>query len=453
MKQHILIVDDEKDTRDLMARALGADYRVTTAPDAEQAMKALDAEPDIALMLSDVRMPGADGLQLLKAAKAKHPRLLCILLTAFGTVDQAVAAMKDGAEDFIMKPVDLDQLDLRVAKTLKTGALENEVDLLRRQLDEKFGLENMIGSSVAMKRVFDKVRRAAPSSATVLLQGPNGTGKDLVAHALHNLSPRSKGPFIAVNCGAIAENLIESELFGHEKGSFSGAISQHIGAFEAANHGTIFLDEIGELPMPMQVKLLRVLENRSFMRVGGSKTVDVDIRVVAATNRDLKALVEKGLFREDLFYRLNVVDIYLPALKDRREDIPLLAAKFIRELSEKNGRAINGITPAAMKLLEAYDWPGNVRELRNTIEKMVVLAVADTTLDVADVPEELQAPAAASTKLSAAVTLMENEKAQILAVLQECNGNRSEAARRLGIARRTLYRKLDEYKNEGVDVP
>ena len=205
--------------------------------------------------------------------------------------------------------------------------------------------------------------------------------------------------------------------------------------------------------MPMQVKLLRVLENRSFMRVGGSKTVDVDIRVVAATNRDLKALVEKGLFREDLFYRLDVVDIYLPALKDRREDIPLLAAKFIRELSEKNGRAINGITPAAMKLLEAYDWPGNVRELRNTIEKMVVLAVADTTLDVADVPEELQAPAAASTKLSAAVTLMENEKAQILAVLQECNGNRSEAARRLGIARRTLYRKLDEYKNEGVNVP
>ena len=452
MKQHILIVDDEKDTRDLMARALGVDYRVTTAPDAEQAMKALDAEPDIALMLSDVRMPGADGLQLLKAAKAKHPRLLCILLTALGTVDQGVAAMKDGAEDFIMKPVDLDQLDLRVAKTLKTGALENEVDLLRRQLDEKFGLENMIGSSAAMKRVFDKVRRAAPSSATVLLQGPNGTGKDLVAHALHNLSPRSKGPFIAVNCGAIAENLIESELFGHEKGSFSGAISQHIGAFEAANHGTIFLDEIGELPMPMQVKLLRVLENRSFMRVGGTKTVDVDIRVVAATNRDLKAQVEKGLFREDLFYRLNVVDIYLPALKDRREDIPLLAAKFIRELSEKNGRTINGITPAALKLLEAYDWPGNVRELRNTIEKMVVLAVEDAPLDVADVPEELQATAA-STKLSAAVTLVENEKAQILAVLQECNGNRSEAARRLGIARRTLYRKLDEYKNKGVNVP
>lgn len=294
MKQTILIVDDEKDTRDLMARALSLDYQVTTAPDAEQAMLALASDPTIALMLSDVRMPGASGLELLKAAKAKYPKLLCILLTAFGTVDQAVAAMKDGAEDFIMKPVDLDQLELRVAKALKTGALEHEVAELRSQLDEKFGLENMIGSSPAMVRVFNLVRRAAPTTATVLLQGPNGTGKDLVAHSLHNLSPRAKGPFIAINCGAIPENLIESELFGHEKGSFSGAIERHIGSFEAANHGTIFLDEIGELPLPLQVKLLRVLENRSFTRVGGTELINVDIRVVAATNRDLKALVAQG---------------------------------------------------------------------------------------------------------------------------------------------------------------
>ena len=447
MKPSILIVDDEKDTRDLMARALGADYRVTTAPDAEQAMAALDADPSITLMLSDVRMPGADGLQLLKAAKAKHPKLLCILLTAFGTVDQAVAAMKDGAEDFIMKPVDLDQLDLRVAKVLKAGALQSEVDELRSQLDERFGLDNMVGSSPAMERVFKMVRRAAPTSATVLLQGPNGTGKDLVAHAIHNLSPRAHGPFVAVNCGAIPENLIESELFGHEKGSFSGAVAQHIGSFEAADGGTLFLDEIGELPLAMQVKLLRALENRSFTRVGGTQSVEVDIRIVAATHRDLKALGDSGGFRQDLYYRLNVVDIYLPALKDRAEDIPLLASRFIKEISAKNGGAVTGITPAAMRILEQYRWPGNVRELRNVVEKMVVLS-AGGLLDVDDVPDDLKS--AAPSRLSPSVTLDENEKAQILAVLQECNGNRSLAARRLGISRRTIYRKLDEYAKEGL---
>ncbi len=450
MKQSILIVDDEKSIRDFMARALEDRYLVTTAPDAEQAMRALDADPNIALMLSDVRMPGADGLQLLKAAKAKYPKLICILLTAFGTIEQAVAATKDGAEDFLMKPIDLDQLDTRIEKALKTRALEHEVANLRNQLDEKYGLDNMVGSSAAMKRVFEMVRRAAPSPATVLLQGPNGTGKDLVAHALHNLSPRAHGPFIAVNCGAISPNLIESELFGYEKGAFTGAYARKAGAFEAANHGTIFLDEIGELPLAMQVKLLRVLENRSFPRVGGTEAVEVDIRVVAATNRDLKEMVAQGTFREDLYYRLNVVDIQLPALKDRREDIPLLTARFIHELAEKNHVAVTGITPAAMKLLEAYDWPGNVRELRNTIEKMVVLSVGGQ-LDVADVPETMQAPVKTpSVSLSSTVTLGENEKAQILAVLKDVGGNRSKAAQVLGISRRTLYRKLDEYAKEGI---
>ena len=451
MKQSILIVDDEKGTRDLMARALGDRYLVTTAPDAEQAMKALEADPSIALMLSDVRMPGVDGLQLLQAAKAKYPKLVCILLTAFGTIEQAVAAMKDGAENFLMKPVDLDQLDACVEKALKTGALEREVASLRSQLDEKYGLDNMVGSSPAMKRVFDMVRRAAPSPATVLLQGPNGTGKDLVAHALHNLSPRAKGVFLAVNCGAISPNLIESELFGYEKGAFTGASARKAGAFEAANHGTIFLDEIGELPLAMQVKLLRVLENRSFLRVGGTESVEVDIRVVAATNKDLKALVAKGEFREDLYYRLNVVDIHLPALKDRREDIPLLAARFIKELAEKNHVQVSGITPAAMRLLENYDWPGNVRELRNTIEKMVVLSTG-ALLDVVDVPEQMQSTTAPLVDLSSSVTLGENEKAQILAVLKEVGGNRTRAAQVLGISRRTLYRKLDEYAKEGIPV-
>ena len=448
-KPAILVVDDEKDTRDFMARALADRYRVTTAPDAEQAMKALDADPTIALMLSDVRMPGVDGLQLLKAAKAKHPKLICILLTAFGTIQQAVAATKDGAEDFLMKPIDLDQLDIRVEKALKTGALEREVADLRSQLDEKYGLDHLVGSSPAMKRVFEMIRRAAPSSATVLIQGANGTGKDLVAHALHNLSPRAQGPFLAVNCGAISPSLIESELFGYEKGAFTGAYARKAGAFEAADHGTIFLDEIGELPLAMQVKLLRVLENRAFPRVGGTEAVSVDIRVIAATNRDLRTLVAQGAFREDLFYRLNVVDIQLPALKDRRDDIPLLAARFVKELAEKDGVAVTGISPAAMKLLEAYDWPGNVRELRNTIEKMVVLS-AGGVLDVADVPDPMRAPAL--PVLSATGTLGENEKAQILAVLKEVGGNRTEAARKLGISRRTLYRKLDEYAREGVAI-
>ena len=449
MKPSILIVDDEKDTRELMARALGADYNVTTAPDAELAIKALEADPSIALMLSDVRMPGADGLQLLKAAKKMRPNLACILLTAFGTVDQAVAAMKDGADDFIMKPVDLDQLDLRVAKALKTGALESEVASLRSQLDEKYGLGNMVGSSPAMERVFKMVRRAAPSSATVLLQGPNGTGKDLIAHAIHNLSPRAHGPFVAVNCGAIPENLIESELFGHEKGSFSGAVAQHIGSFEAAHGGTLFLDEIGELPLPMQVKLLRALENRSFTRVGGTQPVEVDIRVIAATNRDLKSLVDAGGFREDLYYRLNVIDIHLPALKDRAGDIPLLVSRFIKELSAANGGAVTGITPAAMKMLEGYAWPGNVRELRNTIEKMVVLSPGGQ-LDVADIPDEMRTADAISLPIPVTGTLAETEKAKILAALQSVGNNRSKAARVLGISRRTLYRKLDEYAKEGV---
>ena len=449
MKQSILVVDDERDTREFMARALSADYQVTTAADAEQALKALDADPGIALMLSDVRMPGADGIQLMKAARAAHPNLVCILLTAFGTVDLAVEAMRDGAEDFITKPIDLDQLDLRVARALKTGALQQEVANLRNQLDEQYGLENIVAASVPMKRVVDMVRRVAPTSATVLLQGPNGSGKDVIAHAIHNRSPRARAPFLAVNCGALPENLIESELFGYEKGAFTGATARKLGTFEAANHGTVFLDEIGELPLSMQVKLLRVLENRSFQRVGGTDAVEVDIRVVAATNRDLKDLVAARQFREDLYYRLNVVDIHLPALKDHRDDIPLLTARFVKELAERNGAPVTGITPAAMKLLEAYDWPGNVRELRNTIEKMVVLS-AGGQLDVGDIPDALRADVSLAPALSPTGTLGENERAQILAVLKDVGGNRSRAAQVLGISRRTLYRKLDEYAKAGI---
>ena len=451
-KQHILVVDDERDTRELMAHALSGDYVVSTANDAEMAMKVLTDNPSIVLMLSDIRMPGADGIQLLQAAKKLRPNLICILLTAFGTVDQAVSAMKQGAEDFLMKPINLDQLDLRIAKALETGNLQREVKSLRNQLDEKYGLENITGSSEAMKKVFHLIKLAAPSDATVLIQGPSGTGKELVAHAIHNLSNRSKGPFVAVHCAALTDSLLESELFGHEKGAFTGAVSRYEGRFEAANHGTIFLDEISEISPATQVKLLRVLEERAFQRVGSTETLHTDIRIIAATNRNLQEYVAQGKFREDLFYRLNVIDISLPALKDRTGDIPLIVSRYLKEFSEANASRVTGITPEAMNLLCNYSWPGNVRELRNTIERMVVLSSGEK-LTAQDVPDSIRRMSIESEHVPLSVgTLEEAEKAKIIAALKLAKGNRSLAARSLGISRRTLYRKLDEYEKEGLEI-
>ena len=436
MMEKILIVDDEKDTRDFMARALAGKYEVVTAADAELAMRQLESDASIRLMLSDIRMPGEDGLTLMKAAKAAHPNLAVVLLTAFGSIDQAVAAMKDGADDFLTKPVDLDQLELRVEKALKAHRLEAEVNDLKAQLDEKYGLGNIVGSSPAMQRVFRMVRQAAPTDATVLLEGPSGTGKELVARAIHNLSPRAKGPFVAVELAAISPSLLEAELFGHEKGAFTGAVARRVGRFEAANHGTIFLDEISEMPLEIQVKLLRVLQEREFQRLGSNDSVKTDIRIVAATNRDLAAYVRAGKFREDLYYRLNVIDLHLPALKDRAGDIPLLVGRFLKEFGGKT------ISPEAMKLLEAYPWPGNVRELRNAVEKMCVLSPTGE-IGEEDVPDEMKRGGART--LSTAGTLEETEKEKILAVLEEVGGNRTKAAERLGISRRTIYRKLEEY--------
>ena len=436
MMEKILIVDDEKDTRDFMARALSGQYEVVTAADAELAMRQLESDASIRLMLSDIRMPGEDGITLMKAAKAAHPNLAVVLLTAFGSIDQAVAAMKDGADDFLTKPVDLDQLELRVEKALKAHRLEAEVNDLKAQLDEKYGLGNIVGSSPAMQRVFRMVRQAAPTDATVLIEGPSGTGKELVARAIHNLSPRAKGPFVAVELAAISPTLLEAELFGHEKGAFTGAVARRVGRFEAANHGTIFLDEISEMPLEIQVKLLRVLQEREFQRLGSNDSVKTDIRIVAATNRDLAAYVRAGKFREDLYYRLNVIDLHLPALKDRAGDVPLLVGRFLKEFGGKT------VSPEAMKLLEAYPWPGNVRELRNAVEKMCVLSPTGE-IGEEDVPEEMKRGGART--LSTAGTLEETEKEKILAVLEECGGNRTKAAERLGISRRTIYRKLEEY--------
>ncbi len=458
-KHKILIVDDEKPTRDVMARVLSTTYECLTAPDAESALALIRANPDLALMISDVRMPGVDGVSLLKQAKELVPRLACILLTAYGSVDLAVEAMKNGADDFLTKPItDLSQLELRIAKAIKTHALEKEVEELKTQLSPKYGLDAFTGTSPAMQEVYRLIRLAARSNANVLVEGPSGTGKELVARALHDLSARAAGPYVAVECAALSPTLLESELFGHEKGAFTDARERKIGRFEAANGGTLFLDEIAEIDLATQVKLLRVLETRTFQRVGGSEDVKTDIRIVAATNRDLAAEVAAGRFREDLYYRLNVVDIHMPALKERPGDIPQLVSRFVKEFSKQNGGRVTGINADATKLLENYAWPGNVRQLRNVVEKMVVLSEGGE-LTAADVPTEIRAvpspPVPRAALLSAPpeqallsnndLSLAEREKAEILNTIELCHGNKSKAAEKLGISRRTLHRRLHEW--------
>lgn len=455
MKPKILIVDDEKPLRDTLARWFARKYECLTAPDASAAMDLVRANGDLSLMISDVKMPGESGVELLKKAKAHNPYMACILLTAYGSVDLAVEAMKDGADDFFQKPVtDLAQFELRVDKAVKTASLklkaenlEKEVASLKSQLHEK--LENFTGKSPAMEKVYALIAKAAPSSANVLIEGPSGTGKELVARALHNLSARAKGPFVAVECAALSSTLLESELFGHVKGAFTDAYRDKIGRFEAADGGTIFLDEISEIDMATQVKLLRVLETRTLQRVGGSEDIKVDFRLVAATNRDLAAYVAQGKFREDLYYRLNVIDIRLPALKDRPGDIALLVSRFLKEFSAANDNRVTGIDPAAMKMLEDYAWPGNVRQLRNVVEKMVILSSGER-LGADDVPVEISssvspvATAGVSAEISPS-TLKDSEKTQILSAIEKCAGNKSRAAQVLGISRRTLHRKLKEW--------
>ena len=442
-KRKILIVDDEKPTRDVMARALGGTYECITAPDAEQALAAIDENPDLVLMISDVRMPGENGVELVKKAKKKNPALACILLTAYGTVDLAVEAMKDGADDFLTKPItDLDQLELRVAKAIKTAGLEREVASLKEKLTGE--LENFTGKSPAMENVYRMIRKVAPTNATVLIEGPSGSGKELAARAIHNLSKRAGGPFIALECSAFEGELLKSELFGYVPGTFTGALKEgKAGCFEAADGGTLFLDEIGEIDMSTQIALLRTLETHSVRRLGAAEEKHVDFRLVAATNRDLAKMVSEGTFREDLYYRLNVIDLKTPALKDHKEDIALLVSRFMKEFSEKNGNVVTGIERNAMKALEDYSWPGNVRQLRNVVEKMCVLS-SGGKLALDDVPFEILQPAQ-HPAISSAKTLEETEKAKILSVLEASGGNKTRAAETLGISRRTLHRKLNEW--------
>jgi two-component system response regulator AtoC len=454
-KPVVLIVDDDKNTREGLSRALRDAYNVLAADNGAAALELLGEHP-VEILLSDVRMPGMDGITLLQRALARCPGLLCILLTAYGNVETAVEAMKLGAYDFLMKPVNLDHLDLLLKRSLRSRDVEAENATLREELDSRYGLESILGESPVMRQLFDVIRQAAPTQATVLIQGESGTGKELVAHAIHRLSTRSKGPFVAVHCAALAPSLLESELFGHEKGAFTNALGRRRGRFELADGGTLFLDEISEIELSAQVKLLRVLEERQFERVGGDETVEVDIRLIAATNRNLKKRVEEGKFREDLFFRLDVVDITLPPLRERSEDIPILCDSFVREFAEKNQKHLEGITPDAVQVLAAHPWPGNVRELRNTVEKMVVLG-RGPRLTARDIPASIRdtvrdaAPGLLPqrrTVVAVGESLAATEKAMIMAALLKHGDNKTKAAQELGLSRRTLHRKIREYKAE-----
>ncbi len=448
----ILIVDDERLQRDGLQRALEDRYDVLVADEVSKATGILETQP-VDVLLTDLRMPGDDGLKLLRRAGSLSNPPVSIMMTAYGSIENAVEAMKAGAYHYVTKPVNLDELELVISRALKSRQIEAENANLHEQLDRKFGLENLIGQSPAMLQMFDIIRQVAPTRASVLITGETGTGKELVAHAVHNLSPRKAGPFIAVHAAALPTTLLESELFGHEKGAFTGAVERRAGRFEMADGGTIFLDEVGELEPAMQVKLLRVLEERKFERVGGNKTIEVDVRLVAATNRDLKKMVAEGKFRDDLFYRLSVVTVNLPPVRERRDDVPLLVTAFNRQYSEENNVPVREITQEAMNLLMAYDWPGNVRELRNAVEQMVVLARGDR-LTVRDIPVAIRT-GADLTKISVVrpgvtMTVEEAERQLIAQALKETGGNRTKAADKIGMSRRTLHRKLKQYRLENL---
>jgi DNA-binding NtrC family response regulator len=450
----ILIVDDEKHTRDGLRRLLENEYDVYVAADIAGARDVLERE-QIDILLTDLRLGNEDGMTLIdRALKMPHPPI-CIMMTAYGSVDIAVEAMKRGAYDFVTKPLNLDKVEMLIARALGARKLEQENRTLRQQVDERYGLENIIGESAALREVLDTIRQVAPSSANVLIEGESGTGKELAAHAIHNLSRRNKAKFVAVHCAALSPQLLESELFGHEKGAFTGAHERRIGRFEQANGGTIFLDEVAEIDPSTQVKLLRVMsEERAFERVGGNQTLRADVRIIAATNKNLETLVREGKFRDDLFFRLNVVRITMPPLRERKEDIPLLIRGFLRHFCKANEKPLVDLTADAMDALLTYNWPGNVRELRTAIEHGVVMGTGPK-ITVRDLPMALRQAASAVLprgisaakafgEKSSPLDIRETEKKLIMQALAATNGNVTAAAKKLGISRRTLHRKINE---------
>ena len=450
-KKNILVVEDEpKMLRVLDLHLSGEGYEVTKVSAAEDALKALDrfetGEQRLSLVLTDLRLPGMDGLELLKRIHLRFPALPVVVMTAFGSVETAVEAMKAGASDYVLKPFSLEDLVLTIDKVLELHSLRFENRRLKAELGRRYDFNEIIGRSVAMHDVFDATLRVAPTRATVLLGGESGTGKGLLARAIHHASPRRDAPFTKINCSALPENLMESELFGYEKGAFTGASQSHAGKFEQADGGTVFLDEIGDVPPHVQVKLLRVLQEREFERLGGSKTIHIDVRIIAATNQDLRAALEQGTFREDLYYRLNVVPINLPPLRDRKEDIPRLVDHFLKKLAAGAGDDARSLTPRALEKLIAYHWPGNVRELENIIERTTVLA-RNEPIEHTDIHLDQAGAGTAAGEIAflpEGMTLDQYEQQLIVEALRRTSDNKSQAARLLGLTRNALRYRLSQ---------
>jgi two-component system response regulator HydG len=435
MKTRILVVDDEISHRKMIEAVLAKEgYEIDQADNGQAAIDAIEKR-FYDLVIMDIRMPRVGGIDALKEIKQISPAIPIIIMTAYASVGSAVDALKSGAYDYLTKPLDIEELKLLVAKALRHQQLEQENIFLKERLNDRFDFSNIIGRSPSMIRLFETVALVAPTEATVLIVGESGTGKELIANAIHQNSPRKDSPFIKVNCAALPETLLESELFGHEKGAFTGAIARKQGRFQLAHNSSIFLDEIAEMAPATQAKILRVLQEREFEPVGGTQTIKVNTRIIAATNKTLEEEIREGRFREDLYYRLNVVTVDVPPLRHRREDIPLLADFFLKPYAKKNRRVINGFTPRATDLLMRYDWPGNVRELENVIERAVIMARGEMITPL-EFPIDLQNK--------------EVEKVVILRTLEEVGGNRTHAARILGISRRTLQLKLKEY---GINPP
>ncbi|MCR4940002.1 MAG: sigma-54 dependent transcriptional regulator [Treponemataceae bacterium] len=445
MQFNILIIDDEKNIREGLADAMELEgYKAFMAEDGKAGLERI-AKGDIDLVITDLRMPGITGEQVLSKVTAENPGVPVIVLTGHGSIDAAVDAMRNGAYDFLTKPLNLDQLTMIVKRALEGRLLALQHRQLQEELENRKSFESIIGKNAEMQKIFQMVRRVAPSKASVLITGESGVGKELITNAIHNLSQRKDKPFIKVHCAALSESLLESELFGHEKGSFTGATARKRGRFELANGGTIFLDEIGEINQNVQIKILRVLQERKFERVGGEETIEVDVRVIAATNKDLEKEIAEGRFREDLYYRLNVVHINVPPLRERKDDIPLMVNSFLAEFSEENGKKIEGIDSRARSALYKYDWPGNIRQLRNCIESAVVMCEGKIiTLD--DLPPTIsQSSQEDIIQVPIGITMDEAEKIIILQNLAVNKGNKTKTADILGIGRKTLHRKLDEW--------
>ena len=447
MMQRILIADDQEASRKGLAALVATwGYEVDDAGDGEEALaKAIEHNP--AVVITDLVMPKRDGLGLLKALQAELPFTMVIIVTAHGTIETAVGATKEGAYDYLTKPVDVARLRLLVEKAIEKGEALREVNVLRRRVKAVWGHGRLVGTSKAMQAVFRQIDLAAPTSAPVLIAGESGTGKELAARTLHELSPRSQGPFVAVNCAAIPETLLESEIFGHEKGAFTGALDRRIGCFELAHQGTLFLDEISEMSPSLQAKFLRILQDGALKRIGGKAELRVDVRVLAATNRDPAKSLKDGTLREDLYYRLNVFTLVLPPLRTRREDIPLLVQAFIEEFNAKYERKVRGVDDAALRFLVSHDWPGNVRQLRNALERAVI-GCAGELITAAELPAEPGTESAEAVAVAAgrvAVRLKDVERDVILKTLASVGNNKTRAAELLGISLKTLHNKLNRY--------